>query len=271
MPYKHIASQLKKTELACRLHYHQLSFGSKARRHFHVPINTYERSSAPPSAQSRGSETPQRPLPSFSPPDSPSETMEYSPSEETSSQNPQSHNKPILPKPVSPTHRRTNDTQSSLRLVTQDVDRLQERQYVDMAKLDRIYDAHRLHFWSTIARTYGCNLSPATLEKAWCRAHHGCPSGSSKFPPTPRGSPHDSQLTNNMLSAVTADSGNSKGFTPINSSSETPNNNGPSKATTTAPRQNSFAIASLLTEDREVKKESGTGEVSRGHRNHNQG
>lgn len=32
MPYKHIAAHLRKTELACRLHYHQLSQGSNRRR-----------------------------------------------------------------------------------------------------------------------------------------------------------------------------------------------------------------------------------------------
>lgn len=32
MPYKHIAAHLNKTELACRLHYHQLSHGSTRRK-----------------------------------------------------------------------------------------------------------------------------------------------------------------------------------------------------------------------------------------------
>src|SRR5436190_1637333 len=32
MPYKHIATHLRKTELACRLHYHQMSYGSNRRR-----------------------------------------------------------------------------------------------------------------------------------------------------------------------------------------------------------------------------------------------
>lgn len=32
MPYKHIAAHLNKTELACRLHYHQLSHGSSRRK-----------------------------------------------------------------------------------------------------------------------------------------------------------------------------------------------------------------------------------------------
>ena len=235
MPYKHIASQLKKTELACRLHYHQLSFGSKSRRQSQVPIGPYERSSAPPLAQSR-SETPQRQLPSFSPPASPPETMECSPSE-ASSQTPLNH-KPILPKPVPSTHRRNHSTQS-LRLVTQDMDELQERQIVDTAKLDRIYETHRLHFWSTIARNYGCHLSPATLEEAWCRSHR---ISGAKFPPTPRGSPHSSQAASNTSSGLT-ESG--KGFTPINSE--------PRSAKPTAPRQSSFAISSLLTEDKEVR------------------
>src|SRR3954452_8965584 len=32
MPYKHIAAHLQKTELACRLHYHQMTFGNNRRR-----------------------------------------------------------------------------------------------------------------------------------------------------------------------------------------------------------------------------------------------
>ncbi|CAD6577401.1 MAG: hypothetical protein ASARMPRED_008265 [Alectoria sarmentosa] len=240
MPYKHIASQLKKTELACRLHYHQLSFGSKSRRISQAPVNAYERSSAPPPAQSRG-EAPQRQLPPFSSPASSPETMEYSPSE-SSCPTPQSH-KLILPKPVPSIHRRISDTQS-LRLVTQDMDRLQERQHVDMAKLDRIYDAHRLNFWSTIARNYGCNLSLATLEEAWYRAHG---LSNSKFPPTPRGSPHETQAPSNILSGApfSAVTDSSKGFTPINSEASNPK--------PIIPKQNSCAISSLLTEDRAVR------------------
>ena len=259
MPYKHIASQLKKTELACRLHYHQLSFGSKNRRHSQDQRSAYERSSAPPAGLSRA-ETPQRQLPTFSPPASPPESMAYSPSEVSSQQTPQSH-KPILPKPIPATHRRSSDSQS-LRLVTQDMDRLPQRQQVDMAKLDHIYDAHRLHFWSTIARNYGCNLSPATLEEAWRRAHG---LSSSVIPPTPHGSPHDSQAPSHILSsssgapfsAVTDPGpGAVKSFTPINingGSSDASSSNPTKSNAAAAPRQNSCAISSLLTEDREVR------------------
>lgn len=242
MPYKHIAAQLKKTELACRLHYHQLSFGSKARRQASVSsCGSVERASAPPPEKKRNETPPQRPLPSISPPASPPQTMEYTPTDPS----PNRH-KLILPKPISSGHRPTLETQS-LRLITEDMDRCTELQYVDMAKLDRIYDAHRLQFWSTIARSYGCNLSPATLEEAWCRAHGVSGSG---LPPTPRGSPQSTQTLPSMrgtaapCSAVTD---SAKGFTPINST----------EVSTPRPvmtRSNSFSVSSLLTEDKEVRK-----------------
>ena len=257
MPYKHIASQLKKTELACRLHYHQLSFGSKARRAFgSTAPHSFDRSSAPAPDRRRQSETPipQRPLPAFSPPSSPPQPVIYSP--EDPSKTPQSSNKPILPKPVPSLHRRTTiEHHQPLRLVTDEMDRCSERQYVDIARLDRIYEAHRLHFWSTIARQYGCNLSPATLEEEWCRAH-GMPG--SRFPPTPRGSPKGSpsnssaSIIGNMQpytaapsSAMTDASG--KGFTPINSGrGETPK--------PAIHRAGSFSVSSLLTETKEVRR-----------------
>src|SRR5271155_4079965 len=63
MPYKHIATHLKKTELACRLHYHQLSHGSNRRKrttsvssgssnqspvmHTNAPSPIYESTSGP--------------------------------------------------------------------------------------------------------------------------------------------------------------------------------------------------------------------------------
>lgn len=242
MPYKHIATQLKKTELACRLHYHQLSFGSKSRRP--PSMSPYERQSAPPSEKIRRAiTTPQRQLPSFSPPSSPLDNIEYSPSE--ASRTPQSH-KTLLPKPISSLHRRESQP---LRLVTKMDDLHENKQFVDTARLDRIYEEHRLHFWSTIARSYGCNLSPATLEEAWCRAH--AISGS-RFPPTPRGSPQVSALPSSILSsaapysAVSALTDPSRSFTPINTTE------GPMPKPTVT-RNNSLSVSSLLTDDKEVR------------------
>lgn len=242
MPYKHIATQLKKTELACRLHYHQLSFGSKSRRQ--PSMSPYERQSAPPlEKMRRKTPTLQRQLPSFSPPSSPPEDIDHSTSE--AARTPQSH-KTLLPKPISSLYRRRSQP---LRLVTE-LDYLDEnKQFVDMARLDRIYEEHRLNFWSTIAHSYGCNLSPATLEEAWCRAH--AMSGS-RFPPTPRGSPQVSALPSSILSsaapysAVSAFTDPSRSFTPINTTE------GPTPKPTVI-RNNSLSVSSLLTEDKEVR------------------
>ena len=242
MPYKHIASQLKKTELACRLHYHQLSFGSKARRQASVSsYGSTERASAPPPEKRRHeTPTPQRRLPSFSPPASPPQTIEYSPTDASRTAN--SH-KPILPKPIPSGHRRNQESQL-LRLITEDMDCYPERQYVDMARLDRIYEAHRLHFWSTIARSYGCSLSPATLEEAWCRAHG---MNGSKFPPTPRGSPQPPPSTLSSAAPYSAVTDSGKGFTAINTAEG-------STPKPTATRSNSFSVSSLLNEDKEVRR-----------------
>ncbi|KAL6714134.1 hypothetical protein ACLMJK_008628 [Lecanora helva] len=240
MPYKHIASQLKKTELACRLHYHQLSFGSKSRRQ--PSMSPYERQSIPPEEERVEALAPQKHLPSFSPPSSPPDTMEYYSMDPSKA--PQSH-KPILPKPVPSNHRRGQGTKP-LRLVTEDVDHYQEKaQYVDIARLDRIYDEHRLHFWSTIARSYGCNLSPAALEEAWYRAHG---MSGSRFPPTPRGSPSAASTAVSSATPYSAMSAidTSKGFTPVN-----PTDYFTPKQTST--RNNSFSVSSLLTEDKEVR------------------
>lgn len=251
MPYKHIAAQLKKTELACRLHYHQLSFGSKSRRNPSISsINSHDRSSMTPPARMRHS-TPQLPLPSFSPPASPEAEFKAN---KAASEN-QSH-KPILPKPVLSPQRTTQDTRQ-LRLVTDDVETYNERQYVDIARLDRLYDAHRLHFWSTIARNYGCNLSPSTLEDAWRRAHGV---STSNLPPTPRGSPQSVQAAPSILTtpySAVVESG--KGFTPVNGEPRADSMPPRSRDSSVPPKsgstsKSSFAISSLLTENKEIRR-----------------
>ena len=244
MPYKHIAAQLKKTELACRLHYHQLSFGNKSRRTMPAAsLDNFHRSSMT-SPDVLRQPTPQRPLPSFSPPVSPP-NHGYSPP--NAAESPNVH-KNILPRPIISSHR-SSQNMTPLRLVT---DEMKDRQHVDIARLDQLYEAHRLHFWSTIARHYGGNLSPATLEDAWRRAHGML---GSTFPPTPRGSPQSSQAQLSILttpySALT-DPG--KGSTSVTLRSEplAPKSTYPS----VPPKTSSFAISSLLTENIEVRSPS---------------
>ncbi|KAL9098848.1 MAG: hypothetical protein Q9163_005561 [Psora crenata] len=241
MPYKHIAAQLRKTELACRLHYHQLSFSSKNRRSISMSsLQSVHRSSMTPPAPLRHT-PPQRRLPSFSPPASP-ESHDYAPDHASNSVD---LHKPILPKPRNSPRRAAHGT-GSLRLVT---DTTRNRQYVDLARLDEIYGAHRVRFWSAIAHHYGGNLSPAALEDAW-RTSQGM--SASNFPPTPRGSPQSSQAQLSLLStphSAVTDPG--KGSTAIC----TDGGGTASKLArpSTSSKQSSCAIASLLTEDKEIR------------------
>ncbi|KAL9124957.1 MAG: hypothetical protein Q9217_005772 [Psora testacea] len=242
MPYKHIAAQLRKTELACRLHYHQLSFGSKSRRTNPMDsLHSIDRSSMTPPTSLRHP-TPQRPLPSFSPPASP-ENHDYGANNASNNAN---IHKPILPKPVISPQRAAQEIRS-LALLADD---MHDGQYVDVARLDQVYDAHRLHFWSTIAHNYGGNTSPTTLEDAWRRAHG---MAGSNFPPTPRGSPQSSQAQSaTPTTSYRAVTDKSNAFTAINTSKA----RSPPKSAhrSTSSKQSSFAISSLLTEDKEVRR-----------------
>lgn len=257
MPYKHIAAQLKKTELACRLHYHQLSFGGKRRRRGASVCSStsHDRraSSIPPfdMPESRES-TPQRQLPAYSPPRSP----EASPSRNNSVPTPYSHI-PILPKPVLPTpsSQRTAEQTKSLRLITSDIDTFgtgaPSQPHIDMARLEKIYDSHRLHFWSMISRSYGCNLSPAVLEDAWRRQHNAA-GGAANFPPTPNTSPQTSnaQFHNPLGAPFTAVESYGKGFTPVNNAMPSGTASGYARS---AVERSGLAISSLLTEDKEIR------------------
>ena len=245
MPYKHIAVHLKKTELACRLHYHQLSYGNKNRRRAVSvsSIGSTEWSSASP-LDRRVQGTPQRQLPAFSLPSTP-ET--HRPTINNQSTSPQNHIA-ILPKPH-PTSQMTVQQTKALRLVTEDIKEFKERQVIDTARLNRIYDAHRVSFWSMIAHNYGCNLSPATLEEAWRQSHSAI---QSNLPPTPCTSPQSPQSPQSpeALSLpkppATATEDYSKGFTPVN----TPRS---SISAPGAADRGTFAISFLLTADKEVR------------------
>lgn len=174
MPYKHIAAHLQKTELACRLHYHQLSFGTKRRRR-NSSVSSI-RSAASNHSPERHMIPQKRPLPTLSPPDSPESTHR------TSTRSSSPHNPvPILPKPVSgpqPILRPGN----ALRLITQDIEKFEERSRVNKDRLTQVYNAHRHHFWESVARDYGDNVSPSVLEDVWRRSQAA---SSSTYPPTP--------------------------------------------------------------------------------------
>ena len=243
MPYKHIAAHLQKTELACRLHYHQISFGTKRRRRTLSVSST--KSITQPEAIQELSETPQQILPVLSPPNSPEDT--YTEKTRFSSvYNPVS----ILPKPVTGSHRVTQQGHS-LHLITQDIERFEERSRIDKTRLDKIYEAHRDHFWSFVARDYGENVSPAVLEEVWRRTAQV---PTFDFPPTPPNrSPQSDKGTLMTLGSAFGSSEQSitTTFRPIIVSRS-------AYSTSSVPTKNSFAISSLLTEDKEVRSPSGS-------------
>ena len=257
MPYKHIASTLKKTELACRLHYHQLSFGNKRRRRTSSVASVSYASSPISSAEGSHREVQrfhlpqQQPLPSMSTyisPESPPRDNHYD-----LFRSPQSHI-PILPKPNAP--RPTLPSSRGLRLITEGLPTEESTIFetrkpsIDIARLDKIYNARRLHFWSTIARDYGSNVSPTALEQAWCKAHRV---DTSKFPPTPAASPDEPQKSGSssyLGAPFSAVAEYSHGFTAVNNS---PMRAPRSAVTAPVARKGPFAISSLLTEDKEVR------------------
>lgn len=202
MPYKHIAAHLNKTELACRLHYHQLSHGSNRRKRGsssppgseHSPVMMASAPSPAPGRLSR-SISPARPYENAYAATTPPHSDVQLPSIMAHD----GRGPPILPKPVSmfgsrsnsplgyppngPEHHATLPPVSfrqgpphapvtpSPRLETASISypsaSTHTPSHVDLNRLHSVYAAHRDRFWDIIAHEYGYNSSPAALEKAW--------------------------------------------------------------------------------------------------------
>ncbi|KAI9730694.1 MAG: hypothetical protein M1834_005663 [Cirrosporium novae-zelandiae] len=202
MPYKHIAAHLRKTELACRLHYHQMSYGSNNRRRRNSSISS-NASSTYSFLQTRLEEhktpDPQRGLsPIHSTPHTPASISPASRVNRTMSipsSPPSGIHVPILPKPVAPSsHPHPYDLPP---LQTQFQTKCSHRQtmQVDTSRLLQLYNAHRHNFWSSIAAAYGPPASPNTLERSFLSSNKQPSLLPSLFPragndpPTPETSP----------------------------------------------------------------------------------
>lgn len=200
MPYKHIAAHLKKTELACRLHYHQLSHGSNRRKRTASVC-----SSGSMVSPDMGNRIPS-PVREYSNP-SPPPPMIYNqtyaqiqlPSASTllprsiSNSPPRLSHQPILPKPMGPRRSISENTVQTppLRLncaFPNPASQQNVNPSINQSRLHSIYSNHRNSFWNAIALEYGDNISPATLEAAFlASASHGMAANS---PPTPSLSPN---------------------------------------------------------------------------------
>ena len=181
MPYKHIAAHLKKTELACRLHYHQLSHGSHRRKRTGSMCSTSSNSSTGASPNCCHSPCDDENCSAHaSRHNSPGYGLNTSPG--------RAQHKILLPKP-GPVGMPNHDLTKGLRLNTSD-SVLHPQGPVDTDRLHAIYEAKRASFWSSVAQDYGAELSPAQIEDLWRRG------STVQHPLTPDQSPCDDRNPN---------------------------------------------------------------------------
>ncbi|MCJ1365728.1 hypothetical protein MMC16_004853 [Acarospora aff. strigata] len=246
MPYKAIAAHLHKTDLACRLHYHQLGIPNGR------PKRTLSVSSSSVASQSSLSVS-QPPTPemtrSSSPPvkvsDGPGRQSPISHEIASVTASPPHHDVTILPKPASMPYQRWN----ALRLDTVNLsaDEEQSKPEVDEGRLRLIYETHRSRFWSQVAADYGSNIAPATLEKAWGSMSTAAVG---TYPlPTPCVSPQSDVAAPSVLNltvSALSDHDGPRGFCAINVGSA-------ACPTSMVAEKSAFPISSLLTEEKEVR------------------
>ncbi|KAF2010528.1 hypothetical protein BU24DRAFT_356749 [Aaosphaeria arxii CBS 175.79] len=260
MPYKHIAAHLKKTELACRLHYHQLSHGSHRRKRTSSVSSTASSNSAgqsPAYSMAVDHDDYSQSSRHASPMSYTSGSPHIRASSVSASPNRNQH-KILLPKPHPMTPRESPEPLNALRINTEVA---HQPKVVDTERLRSIYEARRQQFWATIAADYGTDVSPAQLEEIWRSGSRGV------RPPTPDASPDGTSMYNPVLkpspfppyaSPVPSEP---RHYSPMNISSISAPERMPyvlpmpvpsrqrSGTWSSAPRDN-VPIASLLTEDK---------------------
>ncbi|KAF2186481.1 hypothetical protein K469DRAFT_686883 [Zopfia rhizophila CBS 207.26] len=264
MPYKHIAAHLKKTELACRLHYHQLSHGSHRRKRTSSVSSTTSSNSAGQSpAYSMAVDNDD-----YSQSSRHGSPMSYNASSpqiragSVSASPNRSQHKILLPKPRPLTPRDSPEPHTALRINTE---MISQPKVVDTDRLRAIYEARRQQFWATIAADYGADVSPAQLEDIWRNGSN------TVRPPTPDASPDGSIMTNPILKPspfpYASPTEPNKNYSPMNISAVSAPERMPyvlpmpvpsvgrqrSGTWSSAPRDN-VPIASLLTEDKNPRE-----------------
>ncbi|CRG90220.1 hypothetical protein PISL3812_07263 [Talaromyces islandicus] len=247
MPYKHIAAHLKKTELACRLHYHQMSYGNNGRRRTDSISSTVSLNSTAASQDIPLENTHHKQLSPVtpSPPRSPGIDP---PDDKVSFQQPRAH-VPILPK----------QDGRYISLPRLDTCMMQAGAYnspetdkpvVDHSRVRALYEAHRESFWSMIAAEYSYDFRvPAhVIEHAFLQSLTLGP-GRSNSPPTPRPSPAASPKphSHSYLDSPV----HHRAFQAVNSSYTSLSSSNP-KMKTSSPADR-CSVSSLLTEEKEVR------------------
>ncbi|KAL7935844.1 hypothetical protein V8C35DRAFT_262919 [Trichoderma chlorosporum] len=192
VPYKQIAIHLNKTELACRLHYHQITTGRRKESvsesspemtvagpfsaappvlppASHLPgehVSMHRRNESYSSTSSGGSVQ----LPSIADnwafPTLPIILPKPAAMPDLSSQCVPRYREDLVymephPHPQAIQHHEMHGGFSLPSTATQPPAR------VDVSRLHAIYNTHRATFWDAVARDYGLNASPEMLETAW--------------------------------------------------------------------------------------------------------
>ncbi|EER29531.1 hypothetical protein D8B26_003912 [Coccidioides posadasii str. Silveira] len=255
MPYKHIALHLRKTELACRLHYHQMLYGSNRRRRSESISSIVSSCTTTYTPE----EQPQDKEPLVpSPPRTPPTESCSGPSSAAASPQCSRLHVPILPKPVTQmnsTHTANYPYDKKLRLDTSFADNSQYNQLqVDLGRLRSLYDAYRHSFWSLIASEYSKDpeLSGPRLEEAFFHSALA-PSPDRLLPmPTPRCSPKSMTPTihEELPEAAQLPPAAPAGFRAINESGQKRRSS--STSSNASQRIEKCAVASLLTVEKEV-------------------
>ncbi|WEW58905.1 hypothetical protein PRK78_004373 [Emydomyces testavorans] len=255
MPYKHIALHLRKTELACRLHYHQMLYGSNRRRRSESISSIVSSCTTGYGAEERPQD--KEPLVPSPPRTPPSEACSLPSSAANSPQCSRLH-VPILPKPVSQLHSAHSATygyDKPLRLDTSfmDKDNHYNQLQIDTVRLRGLYDTYRHSFWSHIASEYSKDpeLSGPKLEDAFFHSAFASYHGADRVlpMPTPRCSPkgltptiHEELPETQQLPAT--------GFRAINEHEQSRRDFNPSP--NASQRIEKCAVSSLLTVEKEV-------------------
>ncbi|KAL9115688.1 MAG: hypothetical protein Q9227_000056 [Pyrenula ochraceoflavens] len=254
MPYKHIAAHLHKTELACRLHYHQMSYGSNRRKRTGSMSSTCSAPSYTPIPDMREASPDHHPYvlsPVASPPSSPDSSYKLAPFAASPPLQQKAH-VPILPKPVTSESRQLLPSvalNKGLRLDTSFATPADSPAYklkqIDGSRLRTLYSAHRNSFWNTIAAQYSAE-SPFTaseLEDAFFATFKANPIVRGSSPPTPGASPQ--ALHHPAFSAPALTAVEPRGFHELN-------NTTPAVTAVSAPSPQSgrCAVSALLNESK---------------------
>lgn len=261
MPYKHIAAHLKKTELACRLHYHQMSYGSNRRRRTDSISSTGSYNSTSGVGDSLENLHGTQLSPVTSPPSSPDVGSEKTVSSDSSPFQAQRAPVPILPKPegTGTLLQSASADPKSLRLDTtiaasNSHKYVGNRNYIDLARLQALYEVHRSSFWSMIASEYSQEsiFSGRQLEEAFF-ANLPSTTIRAASPPTPGPSPQEGspELPYRYLGAPITSSTISQGFHAVNGAAPiSTTNKSASSSPSSAER---CSVSALLTVEKEVR------------------